>query len=441
MGIANLGPNWYVDTEWTGTITPAIQTAQTNFNTDYGNLQSAATAYATAKSQLQTALSGTDTSAIMTAQSNFETAQSDYNTLLVKVQADQQALIAAENNARQDVDSQVDTNMTTFSGQLQGVMNQQLTVNNGQVPNNLDTQFATADAARVTARGQFTSSLSTFYSDQALLNSATSTLQQDSDNLLIAQAQLAIDQVNDPSQVPTDQQNVNTLQSQVAVDNSNVTTLSNTVNQDLSNVQTASSNYQTALSAQIAILSQAGTIMETESATFSLFSSQQSAQTQEQNVLTTAQNNDTADYNAFATQFPTINGQAISSVADAYAAAAATVAAFSNQASALAPQTSHIQIPKLPPAGECQLGNLCVLSPWSKHLLVNLNAKFNNLTPDLTPYVLKYMQALEQLRAAKVQPFKNIPQNYLTRSARTITRLMTITQPPCRRSKIRLMNI
>ncbi len=362
--IADLGMNWYVDTNWTGTITPAISTAQNNFNQAYNTLQTAATAYKNAKTALDAAIAANDTNAIQTARSTFNSAQNSYNSALLSTETAQNALISAENAARTDIDSGLDTNMSHFASQLHTPLNTQINLLGNAGTGTLGDQFVAADATRINARNTFQNNLTNFYSSQSALNQANATLQQDNDSLLLAQAQLAIDQVNNPSNVPNDQTAIFTLQSQITQDTATVTSLQNQTNGLLALVQSSSSTYQAAISAEIALLQQANA----SSLAQQLIDIQNNAFTQEQNVLTTKQAADQAALAQLVHDFPTLTGNAVN-VISAFNDA---LDSLNTQALANVQVNPEIHIPALPATGQMSMSQLMQFITLAEVLLDEL---------------------------------------------------------------------
>lgn len=246
--VSGVGPNWYVDDNWTNVVIPNVTTAQNDYDAalaalnafittytakkealtnflnnnplpaDEANLvaiQAQLTAdlailnalnpsdsgYAAAKAQVQQDQSNllaaqttlnNDKQTLIDLRDAFDTAQTTYYTLLNALKAKSDALLAAYVAAASQVDTLTDAQLTQFATDLQGVMNKQLTLP-ATISSNLDTQFSTANSTRIAARAAFLTALSNFQSLQSQVSQASITYQTLSDQYLLSIAQVEID--------------------------------------------------------------------------------------------------------------------------------------------------------------------------------------------------------------------------------------------------------
>ncbi|MBS0656127.1 MAG: hypothetical protein JSR46_10145 [Verrucomicrobia bacterium] len=361
MMITPISSNWYQDATWTNTISPQLTAAQTAYNTAQTNLTNYTPTYNAALAALQAGSSNPTT--LQGLINSFNTAQQHYNLLVSNLQTASGNLLSAQTTAQNYIDSQGDADFNTYTSDLQGEINQQLSLSGGVTSNNLDTQLSTANTARETQRTTFFTALTTFNTDETNLTQARTTLQSLQDQLTLATAQVQLDMENGASAsvLSTDEGKEQSLQSQVTLQQGTVSQLQTTRNAQLNTLNTALSNYNTAINSMITIIQEGATSADTSATNF--INDLQTAQTQAsqltQNTLTTSKNNDAALESAHESAYPTENASTISTIINAQLATfAASEAALEGLSQVSVNTVSEINFPTLPKSGVMSISAL-----------------------------------------------------------------------------------
>ncbi len=357
--VSGLGPNWYLGGGWpSGTIA----TTSSAYQTALSDLQAKASAYLAAKDALQTAMLGTSQSAVSSAKTAFDTAAANLKTSLTNMQTKTASLANAQVSAETNIDGKLDNNMSQFAQDLAGVMNQQLTLPQ-TVSSDLDTQFAAADANRVSLRSTYFSAISAYFSSQNSLNTERTNFQDLSDDLLSLQAQKKIDElaaVPNPATIAADQAAIDAKQAQVNTSSSQISILQSTRDANLTALQGASTAYTGALDAEIALLNQAALLMHTTATGFleALQSAKEGALQTAQAALNASQAADQALFNDLLTGFPTSNTSVNTQTQIIQNAYLLTMNQINSSTLAQAPNLTQITAPALPAAGQMSISQL-----------------------------------------------------------------------------------
>jgi len=356
--VSGVGPNWYLGGGWpSGTIA----TTSSAYATALADLQAKSTAYLAAKNALITAMAGSSASAVSSAKTAFDTAADDLETALTTMQTRTASLGNAQTSAETNIDGKLDDNMTQFAVDLAGVMNQQLTLPE-TVSNDLDVQFAAADANRVSVRGPYLSAITSYFTAQNNLNVERNNFQTLNDELLSLKAQKRFDELNgaSPVVIAADQAAIDAKQAQVDASAALIVTLTSTRDSRLTTLQGAAQTYKNALDAEIAILNQAALLMHTTATEFldALKAAKQGAIATEQAAIAASQAADQALYNDLLSGFPTSNTSVQTQtqiIQDAYLL---TMNQINNSTLAEAPNLTQISLPALPAAGQMSISQL-----------------------------------------------------------------------------------
>lgn len=194
--ISPIDTNWFQDATWTGTITPALTTAQASYTAALTAAQSYyTTSYSPSRQTLRDRLDGpltnaAELAALDAARSDFAVKRAQYATLLDNLQTSSEDLIAAFRAAQSHVDTEGDTLLDSYVTQLASEVGLQLT-RIGVDTSTLATELTSANTARNLAKSDFTSELDTYQTAENELSQARVDLQVLEDQKLSAEADVA----------------------------------------------------------------------------------------------------------------------------------------------------------------------------------------------------------------------------------------------------------
>lgn len=355
-----VGTNWYDTTSYQSYLAKE-QTAQTNYNAQQTNLTNDQSAYNSAKSALETqiavvnGMSSSDSgysaaqAQLTTDLNTFIAAETTYNSLLnTYTNTLSENLVTAKENLRNYIDTYGDSIISNFISEISSTIDNQLTFQDTITTNTISTNLNSANNARIAARQAFLTALTNYYNNQLSLSEAQNTLSQDSDNTLIAQANLALNPNN--SSYQTAYNNAVTTQSnqQTTVNNlqSDATTLQSDLNSALTTLQTDMNNLSNVLQTAYTTASTTATNYSTayQNAITTINSQMSSA-------LTAKKTADTTALQTYLTNNPT-NQSSLNSTIVGIQSTTAAAQSSTQSSGEFQISTVSVDFPQLPLAGQ-----------------------------------------------------------------------------------------
>ncbi|MBS0634104.1 MAG: hypothetical protein JSR37_01405 [Verrucomicrobia bacterium] len=360
--VSGLGPNWYIDGNWVTAASDA-SSSQSDYDTTLTALNTASSAYLTAKDNLINAYATGVKATITAAKNAFDAARGTLANALNNMQTSYASQAAAATAVQQTIDTKFDSKMTNYANTLSTALANVLTLPE-TVPTNLDVQFAAANTARIASRLAAYVALSAFYSSQNSLNNALNNYQANQDLLMSLQAKYNLDQAPPAASAATLAADVANITAQTAVVSSLSTSVSSLTSQRdaaLASFQAALGAYNVTIDTQVAVLNQSAVVTNTNVDQFleDLQAAKNAALISEQAALDAIKNADTVLRNQLLGNFPnvdpTISNQ-IQNAQDGYINDMLNLS--SSTLAAPVDFNTQLSIPLLPPAGKMSMSQL-----------------------------------------------------------------------------------